>query len=129
MSDNVLNEMTPKQRRAAEALATGATVDAASLAAGVTTRTLHRWRCEASFGAAVRAMASEATTAHQRALTGELAACRAVMVAARDDAEANWPTRLRAANMLEQSLLKWRESVEFEERLLALEERLENEAA
>jgi len=127
MSENVLSELTPKQRRAAEALATGATVDAASLAAGVTPRTLHRWRSEASFMAAVRSLSAEAAAEHQRALTGELTASRAVMVAARDDPGESWAIRLRAASMLESSLLKWRESVDLEERIQALEERLSNE--
>jgi len=124
MAENSTNSLTPKQRRAAEALATGATIERAALTAKVAERTVYRWLELAEFAAAIRHLQAQAAEMHQRALTGELSACRAVMVAARDDKAASWGVRLKAAAMLENSLLRWREAVDFEERLQALEEAL-----
>ena len=122
MAENSTNKLTSKQKRAAEALATGATVERAGLAAKVAERTVYRWLELAEFGAAIRHFQTQASDQHMRALTGELADCRGVMVAARDDKAASWGVRLKAAAMLENSLLRWRESVDFEARLQALEE-------
>ena len=121
MSENVTNGMTPKQRQAAESLASGATVEYASMAAKVTERTLYRWLQDDLFVSGVREYQRQATEGHLRALTGELAEIRTVILTCRDDTEASWQVRLRACDMLENSLLRWREAIDVEERLLALE--------
>ena len=68
-----------------------------------------------------------ASDAHVRALSAELASNRDVVVSARDDVNASWHVRLKAAAMLEDSLLRWLDVAEFEERLRALEDALGHE--
>ena len=88
MSDNIRSELTSKQKIAAEALASGASYQTAALAARVHARTLRRWLDTDVFVAGVREYQRKATEGHLRALTGELAEIRSVILAARDDTEA-----------------------------------------
>lgn len=126
MAENVKNSLTTKQRRAAEALASGLRIEEAALAAQVSERTIYRYLQERAFTAELQRLLSVASDEHMRALTGELASNRAVMTAARDDEEASWTVRLKAADMLSSELAKWREIVDFEQRLLELEQRILN---
>lgn len=118
--------LTPKQRAAVEALALGMTQPEAALTAQCGTRTLQRWLTLDDFQAELRRLQRLASDDHVRALTAELANNRQVMVRARDDITAQWSTRLRAAAMLEESLLRWRDVGEFEDRLSELERAIED---
>lgn len=123
MAKNVA-KLTTRQRRALEVLAAGLSQPEAALAADTSTRTLQRWMTDPLFVGELRRLQRLASDDHMRALGAELASNRAVMIAARDDVDASWSTRLRAAAMLEDSLLRWLDVVQFEERLAQLEEQI-----
>lgn len=124
MAENGTNRLPPKQQKAIEALAAGAKVEEAALAARCGVRTLRRWLTQDDFIEELRHFLAMASDEHMRALTSELATNRKVMTGARDDTQASWQIRLRAAEMLSAELARWKEHVDFEERLLALERRL-----
>lgn len=115
------SELTSKQNRALATLATGVSIEDAALVASVHPATIYKWMKRPAFMAELRQMQSNASTEHVVALSSELRRNRVVMVAARDDIEAPWHVRLRAATALEDSLLRWKQAAEFEERLAALE--------
>lgn len=120
-------KLTTKQRAALDALAAGMTQNEAALAADTSTRTLQRWLTDDAFLLELRRLQRLASDAHVRALSAELASNRDVVVSARDDVNASWHVRLKAAAMLEDSLLRWLDVAEFEERLRALEDALGHE--
>lgn len=68
MSDSV----TPKQRRAIEALVIGSSIVAASKAAGVTRQTVHTWMRQANFAEALEAAEAEVRRTAVRRLTAGL---------------------------------------------------------
>lgn len=121
MTQNGNSELTSKQRKAVNSLAEGLTLEDAALAAGVHSRTVYRWLEEPAFTDELRLLQRRAATGHMLALSAELTRNRGVMIAARDAGDAPWHVRLRAAQALEDSLMRWREGVDFEERLTALE--------
>ena len=120
-------KLTTKQRAALDALAAGLTHREAAVAADTSARTLSRWLTDDAFLLELRRLQRLASDAHVRALAAELGDNRAVVIAARDDETASWSTRLRAAAMLEDSLLRWLDVAEFEERLTALENAIGHE--
>lgn len=124
MADSSKNKMTSRQARAIDAIIRGAHYTEAAALAGVHVRTLYRWNDTPEFTAALRRRQSRAAQQHVAALSGELEHNRAVMIACRDDSNAPWHTRLRAAVAIEDSLLRWKTAGEIEERLAALEKLL-----
>jgi transposase-like protein len=68
MSDSV----TPKQRRAIEALVIGSSVTAAAKAAGVTRQTVHTWMRQVGFAEALEAAEAEVRRTAVRRLTATL---------------------------------------------------------
>ena len=121
MAENSTIELTSKQRKALAAIAGGCNLEDAALAAQVSSRTLYRWLEQSLFVSELRKLQRISATEHMSVLSAELTRNRTVMTGARDDIEAPWAIRLRAAQALENSLLMWRESTDFEERLAALE--------
>lgn len=116
------NSLTAKQRRAADALAAGARQEDAAIAAQVHVATVYRWLSDNdAFAAHVKHLQAAASDEHIRALTAELKYNRDVMRAARDDDAAPWHVRLKAVAMLEDSLLRWRDAVDVEQRLSEIE--------
>lgn len=115
MSEN----LTTKQKRAIAAMiASGSTTQAAA-AAGITTDTWYRWMQDADFQAALRSAGTEALETFGRAVGG---LADLTMEALRDGLEAgSINVRLRAAGMTLDAILRIRQHVELENRLLALE--------
>lgn len=111
--------LTPRQRKAIEALLTSGTVEAASKAAGVSRESLYRWLKDASFVSELRATEALAVESLARSLAGlgDLAAS-----ALRDAlSDAKITVRLRSAEIVTDRLLKLRELVSIEQRLAELE--------
>jgi len=120
----MLENVTPKKRRAVEALLTNPDVTQAAKASGVSRNTLYRWMKEPDFMVAVANAEADALTGMSRALVklGDQAA--AVLRDAMNDPETPINTRLRAADTVFSRLLQLRELVNVEKRVTELEERV-----
>lgn len=122
-----MTAIRPNQRRAIEALASGATTEVAAVEAGVTIRTLYRWKTEAPFKEALQAATDAALEDATAALTfAALDAVKTLQTIANDKTEKG-STRVQASRAILYAVLRLREQVELEERLSALEARLENQ--
>jgi hypothetical protein len=115
------DRLTTKQRRALAVLLEGQTMGAAATAAGVSPKTLYRWRHEPAFVAELRAGESELIAGALRSLTA--LARPAVTVAGRVLADEGAPAgvRLRAAQTVIDALLRLKEAADLEARIAALE--------
>jgi hypothetical protein len=119
MSFSVLD---PGRRRAVDVLMATGDQQAAAAAAQVSDRTIRRWLGEPLFMAALQ----EAQAALLDAATADLVRASGVAVALLrrtvDNVDAPLALRIRAAGMLLDSVLRWRELRDLEVRLAALEE-------
>ena len=114
--------LTPKQQKFLEAYCSGKSIEEAAALAGVKRRQAHRWLCEPAVQAAIRERSAEAVRRAAAALeqAGHAAALTLVAGLEAD----SWPARLRAAELLLDRLLKFREHLDLEQRIAALEQRL-----
>lgn len=114
-------KLTPRQRRTIAALLTARDAKSAAEIAGVGYRTLNRWLQDETFVLALREAEGQAIAEAVRGLIADLQTNLAVMRAVRDNQDSPEAVRLRAAQALDGSLLKWREAQNIEERLAELE--------
>jgi transposase-like protein len=92
----VSDSVTPKQRRAIEALVIGSSIVAAAKAAGVTRQTVHTWMRQAGFAEALEAAEAEVRRTAVRRLTAALEKSVTAIMRLIDEAE-DEAVRLRAA--------------------------------
>ena len=114
------NELTAKQRRLIAELLAQPTQRAALEAAGVGASTLHRWRAEPAFVAALDTARRELFTDGYSQLLGYQTANLATLAELRDAAD-NDSTRLRAAVALEQALTRRYELLAMQDLALRIE--------
>lgn len=123
MSDiATLEELTPKQRKAVEALLTQGDVQAAADHAGCNRTTLYRWLKEPTFKAALREAEVTALDSLARELVTLAGVATATIKTVMTNPIAHAGLRLRAAEIVLSNLLKIRELVDIEARLSALEQ-------
>lgn len=116
-----------RRTKAALALAHGSTTDEAGEIAGVTGRTVRRWRSEdAEFRAEVAQLRREMLDDVLGQLGGAAVKAVKTLVGAMDGNSLG--IRVRAAQILLASLLTVREAVDVEERLAAVEEAIARQA-
>lgn len=113
-------KLTPQQRKAIETLFTTGSVTAAALASGVTRTTLYKWKNDTAFTEAMQEAEAEAVAGLARSLAGLGESAAAALFDALQPGE-KMSTRLRAAEIVTDRLLKLRELVTLEERIAALE--------
>ena len=124
MSENDAPEknLTPRQRRAVQALLATGDLDGAAAAAGVSRRTLQRWMHLDAFRQALL----DAEGAALRDLSRELVRLARIAVKTLEDTmqdtEATPGQRIRAADIILARLLQIRELTDIETRLQALEQ-------
>ena len=92
-----LNGLTPRQRKAVEALAEGGTYASAAEAAGVSERSLFEWRRKAAFVEAVRVAQDELFAEARGELRSASADAVRTLREVMGDAEAPATARVRAA--------------------------------
>ena len=119
--------LTPRQLRAVNALLTHPTVAAAAGVLGVAPSTIYRWLGENAFRAALAQAEGEAVAAAGRRLAALAQGALDELARAMTDAQTPAPTRVRAAEVVLGHLLKYREIVQFENRLDALEREMRGE--
>lgn len=115
--------LPPEKRRFADTLLATGDIDAASLAAGCSLRTGHRWRSEpavATYLATVQERMLDQVTASLIAASGEAVALLRRTVG--NDA-ATLSHRLRAAGTLLDATLRWHELRALSQRITALEQK------
>jgi phage terminase small subunit len=113
--------LSPKQRRAVEALLTTGDVTAAALEAKVGKSSLYRWLREPVFLAAVREAEAAAIDELSRMLVRLGRTAVGTLAKAMTDPKAPWPTRVRAADASLARLLQLRELATLEARVTELE--------
>ena len=124
---NQISKLTSRQKRAIAALISSTDKKAAAELAGVGYTSLNRWlRDDDLFIAELRRAESEIISEAVRVLIKELPKSIEVMRKIRDHERTPVSVKLRAAQLLDQSLLKWREVQEVEQRLEALEKAVLN---
>ncbi len=130
MSENVMPEkfanLTYKQMRALQELLRGGSIGNASKLARVSERQIYRWMREDEFRTALDTSTSEAITAAGRALSDASIGAVIVLRTIANDSKARREdaVRVRAASAILSHALRWKELLQFEERLAALEAQL-----
>jgi hypothetical protein len=120
MSENV--QLAPNKRKAIEALLTGCTYEEAAVAAGVTSKTLQRWRKDADFrGQLDAAQSAMLRDTYRRLLLLGEKAVEVLGDALKGDTTAE---QRRAAGDTLRHIISLRQSVELEARVAALEQAL-----
>lgn len=114
--------LTPKQRKAVEALLTTGEVTAAAQAAGVSKDTLYRWLKQPVFVEAVRVAEARALDDLSRLLVRLGRTAAATLAKAMNDPSTPWATRVRAADASLGRLLQLRELATLESRVTELEQ-------
>ena len=122
MSQNVTKRLTPKQRKAIDALLAGAKQKDAALAANVTYRTLARWHQQEAFASELQRRSTAATKDAALRLTGGLDAMLDVLLEVAQDEDAPRHVRVRAATAWLDRQLKVVELADVLERLDRREE-------
>ncbi|GIV77436.1 MAG: hypothetical protein KatS3mg050_1830 [Litorilinea sp.] len=119
-------KVTPRQRKAIEALLTTGSITEASQAAGVARKTIYAWLKRDEFRAELHEAEAQALQSLSLSLVrlGEKAA-RTLGEAMDGERES---TRVRAADIVLQRLLQLRELVALEERVAALEQAIGNKS-
>ena len=113
--------ITRKQAAAVKALLEHGSLEDAANAAGVSTKTIYRWRQDPLFVAALDKAQGDEIRNAVRVLVVDLRANHEVMREIRDKPTATPGIRLRAAQALDTSLLRWKEIIDIDTRLTALE--------
>jgi hypothetical protein len=114
-------KLTPTQRKVIETLFTTGSISAAALAAGVNRATIYKWRNnDTTFAEAMQEAEADAVAGLARSLAGLGESAAAALFDALQPSE-KMSTRLRAAEIVTDRLLKLRELVTLEARIQALE--------
>lgn len=121
MSGNASQDLTRNQVRAISALLSHRRIEDAAGAVGINPKTIYRWMQHPAFVRALRAAESESIGDAVRALVSDLKTNHSVMRAIRDNQVNSARVRLSAAQSLDNSLLRWRELLNVDERLTNLE--------
>ncbi len=116
-----LRGLTPKQRKAVEALLSTGEVASAAQQLGLSRATLHRWLGEPAFVEAVRAAEAQAIDDLSRMLVRLGRTAAGTLAKAMSDAATPVATRVRAADATLGRLLQLRELATLEARVAELE--------
>jgi hypothetical protein len=123
MRQNVTGDgVSPKQRKAVDALLATGEVSAAAREVGVSRHTIHRWLKEPAFLAAVRQAEAAALDELSRLLVRLGRTAIATIAKAMNDPATPAATRVRAADAALGRLLQLRELAQLEARVQALEQ-------
>ena len=116
-----MGEITSNQRQAIEALAGGATNEQAAIYAGVTERTIYKWRLDPAFSQALTDASGAILSDTIRALTASAISAVETLKTIAEDQTEKGSTRVSAARAILESTIRLKEAVEFEKRLATLE--------
>jgi hypothetical protein len=118
-------DLRPREARAIDALLTEATIEAAAMKTGVSSRTLRRWLHREDFYQAFRCARGKAMESALQRLQESTGVAVRVLVEIAADESAKPADRLRASNSILDYSIRGAELLAFSERLARLEERSE----
>jgi len=116
-----MENMTPRQRRAIEALLTSGDISEAARTAKVSRETLYRWMKLADFSMALRQGTQASLESLSRSLVALSDKAIKTLQLALEDETCGLSVRIRAADLILGRLLQIRELVDLEERVSHLE--------
>lgn len=116
--------MTARQEKALAALLNSSTQDEAAKAAGIGTRTIKTYLQDEAFRKEYRSRLTELCENAARKAQRELSQSVDTLTAIRDDKDTPPAQRITAAKTIIDSALRLREQIELEDRIAALEQRL-----
>ncbi len=125
MSDN-MKDLSPKKKRAIEALTSCGNVTQAAEVSGITRDTLYRWMKETDFQEAMRAAERQSLNELSRRLVELARQATNTLQEVMTDVQTPPAARVQAARAVLDNLLRLRELVDFEARLARLEEVFSN---
>jgi len=123
---NKTKKLTTRQKKAIAALISSKDKQEAAETAGIGYRTINRYLKDELFLVELRRAEAEIIGAAVRSLIVDLPKNIELMRKIRDSDRVPFSVRLRAAQIIDQSLLKWRDTLNIEERLTALESQIIN---
>ena len=127
MNENGSVNLSPRQHRAIVALLAQSTVAAAAVSSGVGQSTIYKWLGEAAFRQALAQAEGAAVAAAGRKLVNLAESALNVLSDVLADPTTPAPVRVRAAETILSNLIRYRELVNFETRLDALEREVRGE--
>lgn len=122
--DATENELKSQQFRAVTALVTTGSVPTAAEAAGVSLRTLQRWMALPTFRQELQNAEAEVLRTAARRLGTLAQKALGVLEEVMGNKKAADSPRIRAANVVLDTCMRWREQVMIEERVQALEQHI-----
>ena len=115
------SQLTRNQKRAIASLLENRRISDAAIAVGLSERTIYRWLTDPTFTFALRSAELAAISEAVRTLIVDLMLNHETMRVIRDNENESAYVRLRAAQILDNSLLRWRGMQNIEDRLVNLE--------
>ncbi len=125
-NDTMTANLTPKQRKAIEALLTNGDISHAATAAGVSRDTLYRWMQEETFKQALEGSTRKALEGLSRALVALGGKATETLDEAMTDG-LRMGDRIRASDIVLSRLLQLRELVDLETRVSELERKISDD--
>ena len=122
---SVKTTLKPKQRVAIQPIAAGSSFQDTATLAGITIRTLHRWRNDPAFVAGMQAADADNLAGLARKMAGASDQALDLMVEIVVDKSAPLSVRLRAASAILQYRAEFFSALNMSERITALENRLD----
>ena len=119
--------LSHKQLRTVRAMLTEKTVTDAAAVAGISESTIYKWLTEPAFRQALAQAEGEAVAAAGRRLAVLAENALDELARSMADPMTPAPTRVRAAEVILNNLLRYREIIAFESRLTALEREMRGE--
>lgn len=120
-----VGELTPPQSKAVQALASGATFAEAALLAGVSERTVYKWRADLpAFNEALKSIEVKQLDETARRLVGAGVQCVSCLTDIAADKKIAPGVRVAAAKAVMELSLKLRDTLTIEARLTELEAQL-----
>ena len=129
MSKNESAALSVKQLRAVRALLTHPTVAQAAVDCALSEATIYRWLANPAFRAALAQAEGEAVAAAGRKLVALAESALDTVAAVMTDPQAPDAVRVRAAEVVLNNLMKFREVIAFETRLADLEREVRGDDA
>lgn len=118
-------KITPKQHQAIQAILAGKTRAEAAEAAGINDRTIYKWLQDEAFTRALRTAETQAITTAQAALIARIEENLEILDNIKRGANTSDNARIRAVQLQLDTILQWRAALITEERITAIEARLE----
>lgn len=118
-------KISMNQQRAIHAIVAGKTRTEAAAAAGINDRTIYKWLEDPQFKAALRLAEKQAILDAQTALIGRIDENLQILDEIKRNPACSDNARIRAIQLQLETMMNWRDTLITDERIAAIEKRLE----